>query len=337
MNVLVTGANGLLGANLVRALLRDKHRVRVLVREKSDTRGLHGLDVERVVGDVREPRPVRAAVDGCELVFHAAAVFSYWGYSREEMMDTVREGTGIMVEACRDAGVRRIVLTSSTSVLGGNTSPEPLSEDAPLNEDGPDYFQSKAVQERLAVQMAKELGVDLAVVNPAVFVGPNDFRPSQSAQTFTGFLRDPFKLSYPGGLSLVHVEDVARGHLIAAQQARPYERHILAGENLRWGEFHEMLAVLTDGPGPRIRVNRSVAYAAAAIMELVAAIIRRPPPATRALASQVGRFFWYRSDKMRRLGYSPRAAKSTLRDTLTWWTKSPHVSRREREAWTPRL
>ncbi len=338
MRVLVTGASGLLGANLIRELLGGGHRVRALVRSTSDTRGIDSLEVERVVGDVRDKIAVREAVDGCDVVFHAAAVFAYWGYSRDEMMDTVREGTGIVVEAVRDAKVPRMVLTSSTAIFGGNDSPESLDENSPAVEDrGPDYFQSKALQERIAVEMARELGVELIVVNPSLFVGPHDYKPSTSSQTLTGFLRDPLKMTYPGGVCLAHVADVARGHLIALEQGTPGERHIVGGENIEFRTLHDMLAVMTDGPGPRITMNRTLAVGGAALMELASMVTRRPPAATRALAGQVGRYFWYSSAKMRRMGYEHRTAKQTVRETLSWWIKSPHVNARERTAWAPRL
>lgn len=338
MRVLVTGASGLLGAHLVRELTRAGHPVRALVRSSSDTRGIDSLPVERVVGDVRDKEAVRQAVDGCEVVFHAAAVFAYWGYSRDEMMDTVREGTGIVIEAARDAKVRRVVLTSSTAIFGGSDTPQPLTEDSPAVEDqGPDYFQSKALQERIAVEMARELGVELVVVNPSLFVGPHDYKPSASSQTLTGFLRDPLKMTYPGGVCLAHAADVARGHLIVLERGTPGERHIVGGENIEFRTLHEMLAVMTDGPGPRVTVNRTLAMGGAALMELAAVVTRRPPLATRALAAQMGRYFWYSSDKMRRMGYEHRSAKQTVRETLAWWITSPHVSKRERTAWAPRL
>lgn len=337
MQVLVTGANGLLGANLTRQLLADGVRVRTLVRAHSDTRGLDGLEVERVVGDVRDAKTVRDAVAGCELVFHAAAVFSYWGYSRGEMMDTARSGTGIVIRAARDAKVRRVVLTSTAAVLGGSGEPRALGADAEVVEGhGPDYFRSKAVQERFAVDSARELGVDLVVVNPSVFVGPHDYRPSQSAQAFTGYLRDPLKITYAGGVSLAHVEDVARGHILAAANAEPYRRHLLAGENIRWSTLHELLASLGSGPKPRLRVGRRMAMIAGALMELGAWMSGRPPLATRALAGQIGRFFWYDSAPMEAFGYAYRDARSTLRDTLSWWARSPHVSAREASAWMPK-
>lgn len=338
MKALVTGSNGLLGCNLVRTLLNAGHSVRTLIRESSDTRGLEGLNVERCVGDVRDSDSVREAVDGCDVVFHGAAVFSYWGYSREEMIETARDGTGIMIEACRDAAVRRLVLTSSTAVFGGHADPTPRDENAEMAPGaGVDYFETKALQERIAAEMARELSVELVIVNPSVFIGPYDYKPSQSSQTITGFLRDPLRLTFPGGVCLVHASDVAQGHLIALEQGTPFERHILGGENIEWTALHEMIALLTDSAGPRLRATKTTALLGATVMEAVSALTRRPPMATRALARQMGLYFYHSSEKMRRLGYAPRPAKATLRDTLNWWVEGPHVSKRERLAWKPRI
>ncbi|MEO1482698.1 MAG: NAD-dependent epimerase/dehydratase family protein [Myxococcota bacterium] len=338
MKALVTGSNGLLGCNLTRVLLQAGHSVRTLVRESSDTRGLDRLNVERSIGDVRDRESVRAAVDGCDVVFHGAAVFSYWGYSRDEMLETARDGTGIIIEACRDANVRRLVLTSSTAVFGGHQDPTPRDETAAMAPGaGVDYFETKALQERIAAEMARELGVELIIVNPSLFIGPYDFKPSQSSQTFTAFLRDPLRLTFPGGACLVHAGDVARGHLLALENGTPFERHILGGENIEWTALHETLAVLTDSAGPRLRANKATALLGAAVMEAVSTVTRRPPMVTRALARQMGLFFYHSSEKMKRLGYAPRPAKATLRDTLNWWIESPHLSAKERLAWRPQL
>lgn len=338
MRVLVTGANGLLGCNLVRALLEDGNQVRTLVRTSSDTRGLEGLATERFVGDVRDRASVREAMDGCDAVFHAAAVFAYWGHSRQEMLSTVRDGTSIVLEAARDLSVKRVVLTSSTAVYGGSPDPTARSEEAPSrSQNGVDYFESKTLQEHLAIEMARELGVELVVVNPTVFIGPHDYRPSQSSHAFTGFLRDPFRLTYPGGACIAHVGDIARGHIVALEHARPLERNILGGENIEWRDFHGLLAVLTDSSGPRLSTHRFFAQAAAPAFEVLARMSGRPPLVTRGLARQVGLYFFHSSEKMETLGYSRRSLKSTLRSTLSWWSQSPHVSRKESIAWKPKL
>jgi dihydroflavonol-4-reductase len=336
MRVLVTGANGLLGNNLVRELLNAGHEVRAMVRATSNTAGLEGLRCERVLGDIRDQKAVRAAADGCEVIFSTAAVFSYYGYSLEEMMGTATQGTLNVVRAAKDAKVRRLVLTSSTAVLGGSEQPTPLDESAEqLREGGPDYFASKAKQERLAIAEAKSLGVELVVANPSVILGPYDFRPTASLATVTGYLLDPLKMTYPGGIDIAHAQDVARGHILLAERGIPYERHILGGENWTFETIHRAIAELTGQPAPRLRMNKTTAYLGASLMELGAKITRKPPLATRALAKQVGRYFWYSHDKAARLGYKARPARQTLTETIGWLLDSPHLTLRQKKSIKP--
>ncbi len=336
MRVLVTGSNGLLGNHLVRELLNAGHEVRALVRAKSNTTALEGLACERHLGDVRDERALRAAMEGCELVFHAAAVFAYAGYSVDDMMSTATQGTLNVVRAARDAKVRRLVLTSSTAVLGGNDAPAPLDEmTEQLSDDAPDYFVSKSKQERLAVTEARALGLELVVVNPSMVLGPHDYRPSTSLLALTGYLQDPLKLTYPGGVNIVHAQDVARGHLLLAERGAPYERHIVAAENWTWDTIHRTVAELMGTSAPRLHIGRRSAYVGAALMELGSKLTRKPPLGTRDMAKQVGRYFWYTSDKARRLGYTARPSRQTLIETLGWLLDSPHLKEREKKRLHP--
>lgn len=336
MRILVTGSNGLLGNHLVRELLNDGHEVRALVRPTSQTRALDGLNAERVFGDVRDYKSVRAAMDGCEWVFHAAAVFAYFGYSKDDMMTTATEGTLNVLRAAKDAGVKRLMLTSSTAVLGGSETPVPLSESAAmLKSNMPDYFISKAQQEILAINEAKSMGLDLVVANPTVFVGPYDYRPSTSLSTFTGYIKDPVKMTYPGGINLAHAADIARGHLLLANVAKPYERHILGGENWQWPTLHRTMAELLGLKTPRFTASRSAAYVGATFMELGAKLRGKQPLATRGMAKQVGRYFWYSCDKARSLGYIARPSRTTMTETLGWLLDSTHLTEAQRAALKP--
>ncbi len=334
--MLVTGANGLLGGHLVRELLSEGHQVRVLVRRQSNVTTLEGLDVERVYGDVRDFEAVSAAAHGCVLMFHAAAVFAYWGYSREEMFATAREGALNAVRAAADAGVHRLVLTSSTAVMGGTNEPVPIDESHPyLQNETLDYLVTKALEERTALAEATRLGVDMVVVNPSMFMGPYDFRPSTSLLSLITYLADPLKITWAGGINLCHAQDVARGHLLLAKQGKPLERYILAGENLEWSAFHTMLSELAGVSPPRLRVGPRVALAGALVMEAAAKLLGKPPLASRAMAKQVGRYFWYRHDKAAALGFTARSARDTVAQTLGWLLHSSHLSARRRRALKP--
>ncbi len=336
MRALVTGAGGLLGGHLVRELLNDGHEVVALVRPTSNVRTLEGLSCERVFGDVRHAREVRAAVDGCEMVFHAAAVFAYTGYAKADMMTTAVGGTLNVLRAAQDARVRRLVLTSSTAVLGGNDIPAPLDEAAELSRsDVPDYFISKAQQEKAAIREAKNLKLELVVANPSALVGPYDFRPSASLAAITGYVKAPFKLTLPGGINLVHAADVARGHLLLAEHAPPYERHILSAENWRWETIHRTIAELLGLPPPRLIASKRATLAGAALVESGMRLLHREPPVTRSIARMAGLYFWYSHAKAARLGYSPRPTRTALVETLGWLCDSPHLSSRQKARLNP--
>jgi dihydroflavonol-4-reductase len=336
MRALVTGANGLLGAHLCRELLKAGHQVRALVRRTSNLKGLEGVDAEQVFGDVREAASMRPACEGVDVVFHAAAVFAYFGYARETMMQTAAEGTRTVLEAAKAGGAKRVVLTSSTAIFGGADEPRALAEGSPVvGDDAPDYFLSKAVQERSAVEKARELGLELGIANPSLFIGPHDYRPSTSLQTITGYMNDPLKLTYPGGICITHAADVARGHILIAERGEPFERYILGGDNVEWRAVHDTLSELLGVSTPRLKVGKASAYLGALLFEATSKVTGKPPLANRVMAAQVGKYFWYSSEKAKKLGYTSRPYRQTLAETIKWLLDSPHVSAAQRKKLAP--
>lgn len=327
MKVLVTGANGLLGNHLTRVLLREGHQVRVMVRRQSKLEALEGLEVEYAYGDVRDAQALQEAARGCQVLYHTAAVFSYWGHSREEMMETARQGARNAVDAAAAAGVDRLVLTSSAAVLGARRQPVAMSEydDSPL-EAAPDYFASKVLQEESALGRGQELGLDVIAVNPSVFLGPRDIRPSAGLDTVAGYLADPLHMTWPGGVNIAHVEDVARAHLLLAERGTPGERHLVCGQNWEWRAIHEALSEMAGvrGPGPSMRP--ALARAGSALMEWGSRLTGKPPMATRDQAQVVGCYFWYNGQKVEELGFRARPTREALLDTVAWWLDSPHIS-----------
>jgi dihydroflavonol-4-reductase len=338
MIALVTGANGLLGNHIVQALLEDGHTVKAMVRPTSNLKALEGLDIEYAYGDVRDGAALRAAADGCDTIFHTAAVFSYWGFSQEEMDQTAREGAINVVDAARDAGVDRLVLTSSAGVLGRNTEQTPMTEaSSPDLESMPAYFQSKALQEQVAFERAEEQSVDLVCVNPAVILGPNDQKPSASMGTITNYLFDPLKLTWPGGVNIVHAQDCARGHVLLAEKGESGERYLLGADNWRWKRVHETISRLCNVAKPTIRLNAKTALLGASLMEFGAKFTGKPPQATRDQAMQVGNYFWYNHTKAARLGYRSRSTRDAILETLAWLLDSPHLSESQRKSLNPSI
>lgn len=336
MKVLVTGANGLLGNNLVRELLAEGHTVRAMVRKTSNVQGLEGLDAERVYGDVRDVKALTEAARGCEVVYHTAAVFAYWGYARDAMMATAREGGRNVVDAAHEAGVRRVVLTSSASVWGKHEGRTPIHEESPARLEGtPDYFVSKALQEETALARAEELGVELVAVCPSIFMGPYDFKPSTSLGTLTDFLNDPMRLTWTGGGNIIHVQDVAQAHILLAEQGVPGERYLACADNLEWTTLHETMAQLAGLSGPRMTMSPRMARWGSVAMEAAAKLTGKPPLGTRDQAALVGHYFWYDGSKLANLGFAPRSTRKTLAQTLAWYLESPHISPKLKASLTP--
>jgi dihydroflavonol-4-reductase len=327
MKALVTGANGLVGSNLIRELLGQGHEVRGMVRATSDLRSVAGQPVELIEGDVRDAGALERAADGCEVMFHAAAVFAYWGYSEAELERITVDGTRNALLAARAAGVRRVVLTSSSVVCGSSTRPTERDEEYSLHDrDPPFYFLAKARQEQHACALAHRIGMELVAVCPTMTVGPHDYRLVPSNKAIISYLEDPFRITFPGGCNIVHVQDIARGHILAAQRGAPGCRYLLGGENIEWSLLHRTVAELCGVAAPAMLATHTAAYLGACAMEAAALLTGSAPAGTRAEAKTLGRYYWYRHDRAAILGYAPRPARQALAEAIAWLLGSPHVS-----------
>ena len=327
MKVLVTGANGLIGSHLVQELMRKGYSVRALVRKNSDVRSLASLDAEQVHGDVLEMETLVRAMRDCTIVFHAAGVFSYWGFTLEQLKVISVRGTENVLKAAQKAKVKKVVLTSSSVVLGASYDAVPLKEKTPspnLSEQPP-YVLAKAEQEEVAFKLAKKLRLQLVALCPTLVVGGPDFKPTESNRMIVNYLKDPLKATWIGGCNIVSVKDVARGHVIAAEKGISGRRYILGGENLGWSQVHRILSELTGMPGPLVTANQTISYLGAALQEAVSFFTKAPPAATRAQSMMVGQYYWYDHAQMKRLGYKPMPARRALAEAVSWLVASEHI------------
>jgi dihydroflavonol-4-reductase len=329
MRAVVTGANGLIGAHLVRVLLAGGHTVNAFVRKSSDLRALDGMRVQFVYGDVLQPATLHRAFDGCEILFHAAAVYAYAGYTREQLVRVAVEGTRNILRAAREAGVRRVVLTSSSVVLGSSENPEVRNERHRMQDPNPaPYIVAKIAQEQAAFPLAKDLGLELIAVLPTITVGPHDSRLGPSNGMICSYLADPWKITWPGGCNIVAAEDVARGHLLAALHGEPGKRYVLGSENLEWPEIHRHISEIAHVDGPIFQANHTSAFLAATAQEIFARLTRTKPLTTRLQAAMVGRFYWYdHSAAARRFDYQPGLARVALAGAIEWLARSSHLPR----------
>lgn len=330
MKALVTGANGLIGANLVRDLLARHVQVRGLVREHSNLAALAGLEIELCRADVSTGgTALQDAARGCELVFHTALAFTYDQRRVAELQMAALRGTENVLRAARAAGVSRVVLTSSSVVFGYGLTPACRSEsDQPAPAAGENsYVSAKIGQDARAFGLGRALGVEVVAACPTVCVGPHGTALGPSNGLVMAYLLDPFRATFPGGCNLVSTADVAAGHWLVSQHGTPGGHYILGGQNLTWPQLHALVADLAGVERPRVQLNHTLAYLAAAAEEIRARIGGHPALVTRDQAAMVGRYYWYDDGRARELGYRPRDARDALAEAISWLAMSPHVSR----------
>jgi dihydroflavonol-4-reductase len=315
MRVLVTGATGLLGVEIVRELLARGHAVRALVRPASALAGLEGAAVEIARGDVLDAASVRAAMAGQEGLVHAAGIPRIGADPGQTFAVNVR-GVEVVLEEALRAGVSRAVVTSSTAVLGGTRERLVADESTLGNAEalGIGYFVSKLRGERAALAFAAR-GLPLAVVRPSYVLGPGDTHGS-SAAIVVALAKRRIPGWVEGGASICDVRDVARGHAEALLRGRPGEVYILGGHNLEMSELMARICAAAGVPRPP-RIPYPVAFGAAALQEALARLTRRRPTTTRDLVRSAALYTWVSSAKAEReLGYAIRPFEEMLVDTL---------------------
>lgn len=324
MDVLVTGGTGFVGANLVRALLVDGHRVRVLARPQSDRRALTGCPVELVAGDLLEPESLRGAMAGCRVVFHVAADYRLWAPDPSVLYRTNVDGTRNVLDAALRAEVERVVYTSTVGTLGipkDGRPGTPGTETTPVRLEemvGP-YKRSKFLAERVAEEFAAR-GLPVVIVNPSAPVGPWDVKPTPTGQMIVDFLSGRMFATLDTGLNLVHVGDVARGHILAAEKGRVGEKYILGHQNCSLAEIFDLLAGVTGLPAPRMRVPYPMAWLGALVMEGVARLTGTRPRASLTAVRMARKPMYFSAEKaVRDLGLPQTPVEQALRDAVEWF------------------
>jgi dihydroflavonol-4-reductase len=293
MKALVTGANGFVGSAVARCLLNAGHEVRCLVRPGSDRRNLHTLPVELSEGDLRSAPSLKRAVTGCDSLFHVAADYRLWVPNPETMYETNVKGTQALILAAAEAGVKRMIYTSSVATLG-------------INQD---------VQ-----QMTDEHKLPLVIVNPSTPIGPRDIKPTPTGRIVVDTLCDRMPAYVNTGLNIAHADDVAHGHLLAHAHGKPGQRYILGGENMTLLEILQMIDQIRGKQTKRLSLSVKLIIPAAWLMEKMAVVTQMEPRATMDSLRMARKKMFYSSDKaVRELGYRYRPAAEALEDAMTWF------------------
>jgi dihydroflavonol-4-reductase len=329
MKVFLTGGSGFVGSAVLRRLLKAGHSVRTLVRQNSNTRMLDGLPVERILGNLSDSAALRQGMTGCDWVFHVAALYAYWGYPWEEFYRSNVEGTRNVLEAAAQAGVRRIVHTSSIAGLGIPSNGSPGTEETPvtLKDMLSDYKRSKFLAEEVVGEYVNK-GLPVVTVNPAAPVGVGDHKPTQTGKMIVDFLNGRMPAYLDTGLTIVDVDDVANGHLLAMEKGHVGERYILGGENLSLKQVLDLLSELSGRPKVRLRIPRAVALVWAYLdTALVRLNPRHIPTATPAAVRVSAKKEYFSSTKaMRELGYSFIPARRALQKAVEWYRTNGYAA-----------
>jgi dihydroflavonol-4-reductase len=323
MTALVSGASGFVGSAVVRRLVRAGYTVRVLVRPTSDRRNLKQLPVEQVIGDLTDSASLYQALIGCTSLFHVAADYRLWVPDPASIYASNLIGTRNIMQAALEADVERIVYTSSVATLGRNADGQPADELTPalLDDMVGHYKRSKFLAEREVREMVEKHGLPAVIVNPSTPVGPGDIKPTPTGRMVADAAKGRMPAYVDTGLNIVHVDDVATGHLLAFQRGQIGERYILGGENLSLKQILVMIAGFTGRHPPRVRLPHDLVLPIAYIAEGWA---RMAGYQTLTLTVDGLRMskkrMYFSSDKARReLGYAPRPAADALRDAVNWF------------------
>jgi dihydroflavonol-4-reductase len=331
MTTLVTGTTGFLGSHVARQLIASGHSVRVLVRPTSNLRALDGLTAERVEGDLCDGSSLRQAMKGVRKVFHVAADYRLWAKNPSEIYDTNVAGTRLLLDAAGNAGVERVVYTSTVATIAVATAqdqPADLPNEktrATLEQMIGHYKRSKFLAELEAIKAA-EAGLPVVIVNPTAPVGPGDWKPTPTGRIIVDFLNGKMPAYVDTGLNLASVEDVAAGHLLAAEKGRIGERYILGGRNMTLREILETLARIARRRAPRLRLPHAVALAAGYADELFSRLVGREPRIPVEGVRMSRHRMFVRSDKAEReLGYAPGAVEAALGRAVRWYEDNGYI------------
>lgn len=318
----VTGASGFVGSAVARALLAAGYAVRALVRKTSPRTNLDLAGLQLVEGDMRDERAVSEAAAGARYVFHVAADYRLWAPDPSEILRNNVDGTRAVLRAAGAAGAERIVYTSSVATLRLHPDGTPADESTMLSEDSAigAYKRSKVAAEALALQMAERDGLPLVIVNPSTPIGPRDVRPTPTGRIIVEAASGRMPAFVDTGLNLVHVDDVAYGHLLALRSGRIGQRYILGGENVTLARMLEMIAGLTRRAAPRIRLPRRAIYPVALASEAIARFTGREPFATMdGLRMAKYRMFFTSAKAQAEFGYTARPVIEALQDAIGWF------------------
>jgi dihydroflavonol-4-reductase len=324
---LVTGASGFIGGRIVHALCRRGEKVRIFARSGANLKGLAGLDYQLITGDILDESGLEKAAKGCRRIYHAAAFYTLWLKKKKLIYRTNVEGTGNLIRAGLAAGVERIVYTSSVATIGlpeeGNgTEHTPVT----LQDMIGDYKRSKFFAETAVMEFVKK-GAPVVIVNPTYPVGEGDIKPTPSGQVIVDFLKKKMPAYLDTGMNIIDVDDVAAGHLLAAEKGIVGRRYILGNENLTLKEMLDILAEITGYPVTSIKLPYypvlGLAYLDSALAQIIPGRNPRIPPDGVRMSRK--KMFVDSSRAVKELNLPQTSSRIALEKAVNWFFKNGYV------------
>jgi dihydroflavonol-4-reductase len=328
LKAFVTGATGFVGSHVAELLQQQGADLRLLVRTGSRTDNIDFLHADRIPGELGDIESLRRGMSGCEAVFHVAADYRLWVQNPDQMYRANVAGTLAVIDAARQAGVKRVVYTSSVATMGFLSDGTIVDETAPvdLSHMIGHYKRSKFMAEQAALAAGRS-GAPVVVVNPTTPIGDRDIKPTPTGRIVLDFLNRNFPAYVDTGLNLADVREVARGHLLAMEKAKPGERYILGGENLTLKQILDKLSAITNLPSPRLQVPHALALGFAAFDQFFTGRVRGKEPRATVEAVRMGRKKMFASSAKaeRELGYRAIAVEDALRRACAWFVEHGYV------------
>ncbi|CAI3943191.1 Nucleoside-diphosphate-sugar epimerase (WcaG) (PDB:2X4G) [Commensalibacter communis] len=322
----VTGVTGFVGSAVARKLVERGHHLRVLTRPNSNKANLQGLDAAVVEGDLLNPEAFEESLRGCKYLFHVAADYRLWVPDPAQMMKINVEGTRRLMLAAQRAGIEKIVYCSSVAALGLVGDGSIADETTPVHKIIGIYKQSKYEAEQAVLKLIQENQLPAVIVNPSTPIGPRDIKPTPTGQMILDCARGKMPAYVDTGLNIVHVDDVAEGHLLALEKGMIGEKYILGGENMSLRDFFAMTSKIADVRPPLMRLNQKLIWPVAIASEWMANRFGVQPRVTREmLLMSYKKMFFSPAKAEKELGYRHRPAHEAIKDAVDWFRQQGYV------------
>lgn len=320
--IFVTGATGFVGSAVARSLVSRGYKLRLLARPKSDRRNLSDLDAEIIEGDLSHVESYSDALQGCRYLFHVAADYRLWVPDPEKMMQINVESTRQLMQAAQKAGIQRMVYCSSVAALGLVGDGSIANEATPVHKESiiGAYKQSKYQAEQVVLDMVRNQQLPAVIVNPSTPIGPRDIKPTPTGQMIVDCASGKTPAYVDTGLNIVHVDDVAEGHILALEKGEIGEKYILGGENMSLCEFFTIVAQVAGVRAPLFKINQKVLWPVAIMSEWLAKNFSIQPKVTREMLAMSYKKMYFSSEKAeKKLGYTHRSARIAIEDAIKWF------------------